>query len=69
MGAGVSSVNVTAPAAEVVRPSAVTNLTHQAMPGYGAGLGRMEWLVPLVVVSALTVFCLVLLLAVLIYWR
>ncbi|XP_068568705.1 receptor-type tyrosine-protein phosphatase gamma-like isoform X1 [Cebidichthys violaceus] len=52
-----------------VRPSAATNLTHRARPGYGAGLGRMEWLVPLVVVSALTVFCLVLLLAVLVYWR
>ncbi|XP_075952856.1 receptor-type tyrosine-protein phosphatase gamma-like [Anarhichas minor] len=52
-----------------VHPSAVINLTHQAMPGYGAGLDRMEWLVPLVVVSALTVFCLVPLLAVLVYWR
>lgn len=51
------------------RPSAVTNLTHQARPGSGAGLGRVEWLVPLVVVSALTFLCLVLLLAVLVYWR
>ncbi|XP_070758495.1 receptor-type tyrosine-protein phosphatase gamma-like [Enoplosus armatus] len=45
------------------RPSSGTNLTHQA------GLGRVEWLVPLVVVSALTFLCLVLLLAVLVYWR
>ncbi|XP_042354745.1 receptor-type tyrosine-protein phosphatase gamma [Plectropomus leopardus] len=51
------------------RPSAVTNLTHQTRPGSAAGLGRVEWLVPLVVVSALTFLCLVLLLAVLVYWR
>ncbi|XP_044068192.1 receptor-type tyrosine-protein phosphatase gamma-like isoform X2 [Siniperca chuatsi] len=51
------------------RPSAVTNLTHQARPGSGARLGCVEWLVPLVVVSALTFLCLVLLLAVLVYWR
>ncbi|KAF3856935.1 hypothetical protein F7725_017658, partial [Dissostichus mawsoni] len=51
------------------RPSAVTNLTHHAGPGAGGGLGRVEWLVPLVVVSALTLLCLALLLAVLLYWR
>lgn len=51
------------------RPSAMTNLTHHARPGSGAGLGRVEWLIPLAVVSALTFFCLVVLLAVLIYWR
>ncbi|XP_070697567.1 receptor-type tyrosine-protein phosphatase gamma-like [Pempheris klunzingeri] len=51
------------------RPSTMTNLTHQTRPGSGAGLDRVEWLVPLVVVSALTFLCLVLLLAVLVYWR
>ncbi|XP_068997578.1 receptor-type tyrosine-protein phosphatase gamma [Embiotoca jacksoni] len=51
------------------RPNTVTNLTNHARPGSGAGLGRVEWLVPLVVVSALTFLCLVLLLAVLVYWR
>ncbi|KAI3369552.1 hypothetical protein L3Q82_007760 [Scortum barcoo] len=50
-------------------PSAVTNLTHHARPGSGAGLGHVEWLIPLVVVSALTFLCLILLLAVLVYWR
>ena len=44
-------------------------MTHHARPGTGAGLGRVEWLVPLVLVSALTFLCLVLLLAVLVYWR
>ncbi|XP_077135022.1 receptor-type tyrosine-protein phosphatase gamma isoform X2 [Ranitomeya variabilis] len=34
-----------------------------------ASTNKMEWIVPLMVVSALTFFCLVLLIAVLVYWR
>ncbi|KAF0035498.1 hypothetical protein F2P81_013256 [Scophthalmus maximus] len=69
MGAGAGSGNATAAAAELDHPAVVTNLTGQTRPGSGAGLGHVEWLVPLAVVSALTFLCLVLLLAVLVYWR
>nr|XP_046236000.1 receptor-type tyrosine-protein phosphatase gamma-like isoform X2 [Scatophagus argus] len=51
------------------RPGAVTNLTHQTKSGSGTGLDHVEWLVPLVVVSALAFLCLVVLLVVLVYWR
>ena len=33
------------------------------------GVSRVEWIIPLMVVSALTFVCLILLLAVLVYWR
>lgn len=45
--------------------TSVSNLTRQGAPG----VGRMEWIIPLMVVSALTFVCLSLLLAVLVYWR
>ncbi|KAM4613068.1 receptor-type tyrosine-protein phosphatase gamma [Polymixia lowei] len=43
----------------------LSNMTRSAHPG----MGRMVWIVPLVVVSALTLLCLIMLLVVLVYWR
>uniref|UniRef100_A0A8C4Z2R3 protein-tyrosine-phosphatase n=1 Tax=Gadus morhua TaxID=8049 RepID=A0A8C4Z2R3_GADMO len=48
------------------RPSLAT---HQARPGGpSGGLARVEWLAPLALVSTLTLLCLFLMLAVLVYW-
>uniref|UniRef100_A0A672I8R8 Receptor-type tyrosine-protein phosphatase gamma n=1 Tax=Salarias fasciatus TaxID=181472 RepID=A0A672I8R8_SALFA len=43
----------------------LSNVTRTSQPG----MGRMVWIVPLVVVSALTLLCLIMLLIVMIYWR
>ncbi|XP_066520016.1 receptor-type tyrosine-protein phosphatase gamma isoform X2 [Hoplias malabaricus] len=37
--------------------------------GRASSVSRMEWIIPLMVVSALTLLCLIMLLAVLVYWR
>ncbi|XP_071761611.1 receptor-type tyrosine-protein phosphatase gamma isoform X1 [Centroberyx gerrardi] len=45
--------------------TSLSNMTRSPHPG----MGRMVWIVPLVVVSALTLLCLIMLLIVLVYWR
>ncbi|KAM6928406.1 receptor-type tyrosine-protein phosphatase gamma isoform 2-T2 [Xenentodon cancila] len=45
--------------------TSLSNVTRSPQPG----MGRMVWIVPLVVVSALTLLCLIMLLIVMVYWR
>uniref|UniRef100_A0A8C3A9M4 Receptor-type tyrosine-protein phosphatase gamma n=1 Tax=Cyclopterus lumpus TaxID=8103 RepID=A0A8C3A9M4_CYCLU len=49
----------------VVKDTILSNTTRTPHPG----IGRMVWIVPLVVVSALTLLCLIMLLTVMVYWR
>ncbi|KAM6927920.1 receptor-type tyrosine-protein phosphatase gamma-like [Xenentodon cancila] len=50
-------------------PNIGTNLAPHAKPGSGVGLGRAEWLLPLVVLFAPTFFYVIPLLVVLLHWR
>uniref|UniRef100_A0A8C3V519 Receptor-type tyrosine-protein phosphatase gamma n=1 Tax=Catharus ustulatus TaxID=91951 RepID=A0A8C3V519_CATUS len=55
------------PNQNVAQPVSVT--TNSSSMATRPSPGKMEWIIPLIVVSALTFVCLILLIAVLVYWR
>lgn len=66
---GCASVDLSFPRVPAECPSADTNLTLRTGPRSGTGLGLMPWVLPLGAGSAVTLLCLAILLAVMVYWR
>uniref|UniRef100_A0A8B9Q4G7 protein-tyrosine-phosphatase n=1 Tax=Apteryx owenii TaxID=8824 RepID=A0A8B9Q4G7_APTOW len=60
--------NETISGPDCVQPLSVTDKNSSSMATRPSP-GKMEWIIPLIVVSALTFVCLILLIAVLVYWR
>uniref|UniRef100_A0A8B9G3V2 Receptor-type tyrosine-protein phosphatase gamma n=1 Tax=Amazona collaria TaxID=241587 RepID=A0A8B9G3V2_9PSIT len=54
---------------QAVHPLQCTPYINSSSMATRPSPGKMEWIIPLIVVSALTFVCLILLIAVLVYWR